>query len=109
MFGRCALRLCECIHLARKCGVLSRRSTAGSGSLVARHRQVHASCKAETGNGHKRRSAKQAHRYRVLGYKGARRKRLATSCLSGSFRSPPAVVVLASTTPKISGFAETTE
>jgi hypothetical protein len=33
--------------------------------------------KAETGNGHKRRSAKQAHRCGVLGYKGARRKRLA--------------------------------
>jgi len=34
--------------------------------------------------------------------------RLANLCLSGSFRSPPAVVVLGSTTPKISGFAETT-
>src|SRR2546429_267118 len=77
MFGRCALRLCECIHLARKRGVLSRRSTAGSGSLVARHRQVHASCEPETGKAHKRRSAQQAHRYGVLGYKGARRKRLA--------------------------------
>jgi hypothetical protein len=65
------------IHLARERGVLSRRSAAGSGPLVARHRQVHASCEAETGNGLKRRSAKQAHRYRVLGYKGARRKRLA--------------------------------
>src|SRR6184192_1559172 len=32
--------------------------------------------KLETGNGHKRRSAKQAHQYGVLGYKGARRKRL---------------------------------
>jgi hypothetical protein len=30
-----------------------------------------------TGNGHKCRGAKQAHRYGVLGYKGARRKRLA--------------------------------
>src|SRR6266481_6391702 len=86
MFRRCALRLCECIHLARKRGVLSRRSTAGSGSLVARHRQVHASCETETGNGHKCRSAKQAHRYGVLGYKGACRKRLAT-CYCVSFRS----------------------
>src|SRR5216683_8411006 len=76
MFGRCAVRLRQCIHLARKRGVLSRRSAAGSGSLVARHRQVHAPCEAETGNGHKRRSAKQAHRCGVLGYKGARRKRL---------------------------------
>ena len=62
---------------ARKRGVLSRRSAAGSGPLVARRRQVHAPCEAETGNGHKRRSAKQAHRDGVLGYKGARRKRLA--------------------------------
>src|SRR6516225_2333309 len=76
MFGRCALRLRECIHLARKRGVLSRSSAAGSGPLVARHRQVHASCEAETGNGHKCRGAKQAHRYGVLGYKGARRKRV---------------------------------
>src|ERR1700736_6882101 len=77
MFGRCALRLRKCIHFARERGVLSRRSAAGSGPLVARHRQVHASCEAETGNGLKRRSAKQTHRYSVLGYKGARRKRLA--------------------------------
>src|ERR1700704_2556524 len=77
MFGRCALRLRQCIHFARKRGVLSRRSAAGSGPLVARHRQVHAPCEAETGNGHERRSAKQAHRCGVLGYKGARRARLA--------------------------------
>src|SRR5258705_10638986 len=76
MSGRCALRLRQCIHFACKRGVLSRRSVAGSDLLVARHRQVHASCEAETGNGHKRRSAKQAHRCGVLGYKGARRKRL---------------------------------
>ena len=75
MFGRCALRLRQCIPFARKRGVLSRRSAAGSGSLVARHRQVHAPCGAEAGNGHKR--AKQADRHGVLGYKGARRKRLA--------------------------------
>jgi hypothetical protein len=48
---------------------------AGSGPLVARHRQVHAPCEAETGNGHKRRRAKQAHRCGVLGYKSARRTR----------------------------------
>src|SRR5579859_1903282 len=77
MFGRCALRLRQCIHFARKRGVLSRRSAAGSGPLVARHRKVHAPCEAETGNGHKRRSAKQAHSGGVLGYKGARGKRLA--------------------------------
>ncbi len=46
--------------------------------LLQGDRQVHASCEAETGNGHKLRSVKQAHRYGVLGYKGARRKRLAT-------------------------------
>src|SRR5580700_59670 len=77
MLGRCALRLRQCIPFARKRGVLSRRSAAGSGLLVARHRQVHAPCEAETGNGRKRRSAKQADRHGVLGYKGARRKRLA--------------------------------
>jgi hypothetical protein len=77
MFGRCTLRLRQCIPFASKRGVLSRRSAAGSGSLVARHRQVHAPCEAETGNGHKRRSAKQADRHGVLGYKGARLKRLA--------------------------------
>ena len=48
-------------------GVLSRRSVARSGPLVARHRQVHAPCEADTGNGHKRRSAKQADRHGVLG------------------------------------------
>src|SRR6516225_820611 len=57
MFGRCALRLRQCIHLARKRGVLSRRSTAGSGPLVRRQRQVH--------------------RCGVFGCKGAGRKRLA--------------------------------
>src|SRR5579864_7143897 len=77
MFGRCAVWLRQCIHLARKRGVLSRRSAAGSGSLIARRGQVHAPCEAETGNGHKRGSTQQAHRYGVLGYKSARRKRLA--------------------------------
>ena len=76
MFRRCALRLRQCIQFARKRGVLSRRSAAGSGSLVARHRQVHAPCEAEIGNGHKLRSAKHADRHGVLGYKGARRTRL---------------------------------
>src|SRR5258708_35067584 len=77
MFGRCALRLCQCIHLARQRWVLSRRIAVGSDPLVARHWQVHAPCKTETGNGRECRSSKQAHRYGVLGYKGARRKRLA--------------------------------
>ena len=58
-------------------GVLSRRSAAGSGSLVARHWQVHASREVETGDGRKRCSAERAHRYGVLGYKVACRKRLA--------------------------------
>src|SRR6266850_4196309 len=84
MFGRCALRLRQCIQFARKRGVLSRCSAAGSGSLVARHRQVHAPCEAEIGNGHKRRRAKQADRHGVLGYKGARRKRLAHRSASRS-------------------------
>src|SRR6267142_5597456 len=57
-------------HVKR--GVLSRRRAAGSGPLVARQRQVHAPCEAESGSGHKRRSAKQAHRWGVRGYKGAR-------------------------------------
>jgi hypothetical protein len=39
LFGGCALRLRQCIQLACKRGVLSRRSAAGSGSFVARHRQ----------------------------------------------------------------------
>src|SRR5271155_1996379 len=76
MFGRCALRLRQCVHLARKRGFLPRCSTAGSGALVARYRQVYAPCKAETKNGHKRYGAMQAHRCGVLGYKDARRKRL---------------------------------
>jgi hypothetical protein len=45
------------------------RLLQGTGKFIA-------PCEAETGNGHKRRSAKQAHRCGVLGYKGARRKRL---------------------------------
>jgi hypothetical protein len=49
-------------------GVLSRRSAARSGPLVARDGQVHAPCEAESGNGHKRRRPKQAHRYGVLGH-----------------------------------------
>src|ERR1700675_3868324 len=80
MFGRCALRLCERLHLARKRGLLSRRSTAGCGSLAGRRRQVHAPCEAETGNTHERRCPKQPHRCSVLRYKGPRRKRLATQC-----------------------------
>src|SRR5882757_255808 len=76
MFGRCALRLRQCIPFACKRGVLSRRGAGGPGSLVARHRQVHAPCEVEIGNGHKRRSARQADRDGVLRYKGARRKRV---------------------------------
>src|ERR1035441_9167947 len=95
MFGRCALRLRQCIHFARKRGVLSRRSAAGSGTLAARHRQVHAPCEAETWNGHKHGSAKQAHRCGVLGYKGARRKRLAQRNAFGGRRGcePPDRIV----------------
>src|SRR5215475_11675434 len=76
MFRRCAVRLCQCIHLARQRGVLSRRIAVGSGSLVARRWQIHSPCEAETGNGHKRGGAKQAYRYGVLGHQGACRKRL---------------------------------
>src|SRR6266478_9994870 len=91
MFGSCALRLRQCLPFARKRGVLSRRSADGSGSLVARHRQVHAPCEAGTGNGLKRRSAKEADRDGVLGYKGARRKRLAQRSASRGRRGcePP--------------------
>src|SRR4029077_9103512 len=71
----------------RKRGVLSRRGAAGSIPLVGRHRQVHAPREAETGNGRKRRSATQAHRYGVLGYKGARRKRLAHSLFDSDHSS----------------------
>ena len=46
------------------------RLLQGTGKFV-RH------VKLTPGNGHKRRSAKQADRHGVLGYKGARRKRLA--------------------------------
>src|SRR5580765_8308707 len=77
MFGRCALRLRQRIPFARKRRVLSRRGAAGSGSLVARHRRVHAPCEAETESGNKHHGAKQADRRGVLGYKVARRKRLA--------------------------------
>ena len=57
--------------------MISRRRAAGSGTLAARHRQVHAPCEVETGNSYERRRAEQAHRCGVRGYKGARRKRLA--------------------------------
>src|SRR5579862_625363 len=77
MSGRCAFRLRKRIHCARERGFFSWGSAAGSGPLVARRRQVHAPCKAETGHGHQRHGPTQAHRCRVLGYKGARRKRLA--------------------------------
>jgi hypothetical protein len=53
-------------------GILSRHIATGSGSLAARHRQVHAPCEGETRNGHKGRSAKQAQRSGVLGYKSSR-------------------------------------
>jgi hypothetical protein len=66
-------------------GFFSRRIAAGPGSLVARHRQVDAPCEPETRNGHKRRSAKQAHRRGVHGYQAVRRTRLAQrSTLGGS-------------------------
>src|SRR5690348_9055296 len=48
MFGRCSLRLHQCIHVARERGVLSRRRAAGSSAVVARDRQVHAPCEVET-------------------------------------------------------------
>src|SRR6516162_2336018 len=93
MFGRCALRLRQYIHLARKRGFFSRRSTTGSSPLVARHRQVHASCEAQTGSGHKRRSAKQAYQYGVLGHKGAGRKRLCAAVVEPEVTVPVTVSV----------------
>ena len=63
-------------HLARQRGVLSGRISGGPDPLVARHRQVYASCEVESGSDRERRSAQQAHRSGVRGYQGARRKRL---------------------------------
>src|SRR5271156_6301664 len=82
MLGRCALRLRQRIRFAHERWFFSRRSAAGSSSLVTRRRQIHAPCETKAGNGHKRRSLEAAHSYGVLGYKGACRKRLArrTSC-----------------------------
>src|SRR3954453_19027479 len=87
MSGRRALRLRQCIHFARQRGILSRRSTAGSSTLVARHRQVHAPCEIETGNGHKRRRAQRTHRGGVLAYKSACRNRLAHEITFAHFAS----------------------
>jgi hypothetical protein len=53
-----------------------RRSAEGPSALAARHRQVHAPREVKSGSGHKHRRAEPAHRCRVRGYKGARRKRL---------------------------------
>src|SRR5580658_5956799 len=77
MSGRCALRLRQRIHFARKRGILSWRNAAGSSTLAAGHWQVHAPCEAETWNGREQGCTQQAHRCGVLGHKGARRKRLA--------------------------------
>src|SRR5579883_2280391 len=85
MLRRCALRLREYIHIACKCGFLSRRSAAGSGSLARRRRQVHASCEAEAEKGRKRGSVKKSDRFGLHGHKGARRKRLAQA------KQPPTV------------------
>src|SRR2546421_8077798 len=106
MFGRRALRLRQSVHLARKRGVLTRRGAARSGPLVARHRQVHASCEAETGNGHKRSSAKQAHRCSVLGHKGPRRKRLAQRNALGTTRSVTVWRILFTDRERITGYSE---
>src|SRR5579871_6561269 len=43
---------------ARQRGILSRRSLARSGPLVARLRQIHAPCEAKTGNSRRHRGAK---------------------------------------------------
>jgi hypothetical protein len=57
---RCALRLCECIHLARKRRFFHgaalpdpARLLQGTGKFMRHVKR----CEAETGNGHKRRSA----------------------------------------------------
>ena len=44
-------------HRACQRGILSRLGAGGSGPLVARQWQVHAPCKAESGNGRERRSS----------------------------------------------------
>jgi len=62
-------------HSRVNVGFFPRRSAAGSGSLVGKApAKFMRHVKLETGNSHKRRSAKQADRHGVLGYKGARSK-----------------------------------
>jgi hypothetical protein len=62
MSGDVSLQLPQCLHFARRCGVPSRRSAAGSGPRVARHRHIHETCEVETRNGHSRRNAQPTHR-----------------------------------------------
>ena len=74
MFGRCAVRICECIYLACERGVLSGRFRCRIRPVCcAAAKQVHAACATETGNGPARGGSQQAHRNGVLGYEGARR------------------------------------
>src|SRR5215471_7270537 len=88
MSRRCALRLRQCIHFTRKRGSLSRRSPARSSPPVARHRQVHAPCEAETGNDDQSCRAKQDHRRGILGHQGPRRTRLALVGRIGADKRP---------------------
>jgi len=55
-------------------------ASTGRSARFCKRRKFHASCEAETERP-ERAALKQAHRYGVLGYKGARRKRLATCVL----------------------------
>ena len=48
---RCALRLRQCIHFARM-RFFYGAALRDPAHFVARHRQVHAPCEVETGNGH---------------------------------------------------------
>ena len=71
MFGRCALRLRQCIHFPRQRGFFQGAALPDPARLL-QGAGNHASREAEAGNSHKRRGAKQAYRPRVLGYQGAR-------------------------------------
>jgi hypothetical protein len=70
LFGRCALRLRQCIRLVRKRGVLSRSSAAGSGPLVAGTGKFMRHVKLRPGTATNAAAPKQAHRCGVLRYKG---------------------------------------
>src|SRR5215472_64717 len=94
MPGRCAIRIRQCVLLARECRVLSRRLAAESGPPVARHRQVHAPCEAEAGNGHRCRSTQQADRCGVRGHQGACREWIGNASISTGPQCTPAMATI---------------